>query len=86
MDNILIDEARTPLIISGPSTEATDEYYTLARVVRQLSPEDYEIEERTRSITLTDAAFKAEITPADEEEKKKLPPGFSMKLDLKRKK
>jgi uncharacterized protein (TIGR03066 family) len=38
------------------------------------------------SITLTGTAFKAEITPASEEERKKLPPGFSMKLDLKRKK
>jgi uncharacterized protein (TIGR03066 family) len=37
-------------------------------------------------ITLTGTALKAEITPASEEERKKLPPGFSMKLDLKRKK
>lgn len=37
-------------------------------------------------ITLTDTVLKAEITPADPEEKKQLPPGFSMKLDLKRKK
>ncbi|MBN1640498.1 MAG: hypothetical protein JXA09_04615 [Anaerolineae bacterium] len=57
VDNILIDEARTPLIISGPSTEATDEYYTLARVVRELTPEDFEIDERTRAITLTDAGY-----------------------------
>ena len=57
VDNILIDEARTPLIISGPATEPTDEYYLLARVVRQLSPEDYEIDERTRSVSLTDAGY-----------------------------
>jgi preprotein translocase subunit SecA len=57
VDNILIDEARTPLIISGPSSEAPDEYYLLAKVVRQLTPDDYEIEERTRSITLTDAGY-----------------------------
>lgn len=57
VDNILIDEARTPLIISGPASEPTDEYYLLARVVRQLAPDDYEIEERTRSITLTDAGY-----------------------------
>jgi preprotein translocase subunit SecA len=57
VDNILIDEARTPLIISGPSTEAPDEYYLLAKVVRQLTPDDYEIEERTRNITLTDAGY-----------------------------
>jgi preprotein translocase subunit SecA len=57
VDNILIDEARTPLIISGPATEPTDEYYTLARVVRQLTPDDYEIDVRTRGITLTDAGY-----------------------------
>ncbi len=57
VDNILIDEARTPLIISGPATEPTDEYYLLARVVRQLTPEDYEIDERTRSVSLTDAGY-----------------------------
>ncbi|HUT20666.1 MAG TPA: preprotein translocase subunit SecA, partial [Anaerolineae bacterium] len=57
VDNILVDEARTPLIISGPATEPTDEYYTLARVVRQLTPDDYEIDVRTRGITLTDAGY-----------------------------
>jgi preprotein translocase subunit SecA len=57
VDNILIDEARTPLIISGPSSEPTDEYYALARVVRALTPEDFEIDERTRAITLTDAGY-----------------------------
>ena len=57
VDNILIDEARTPLIISGPATEPTDEYYTLARVVRQLTPDDYEIDVRTRGITLTDTGY-----------------------------
>jgi preprotein translocase subunit SecA len=57
VDNILIDEARTPLIISGPASEPTDEYYTLARVVRQLTPDDYEIDVRTRGITLTDAGY-----------------------------
>jgi preprotein translocase subunit SecA len=57
VDNILIDEARTPLIISGPATEPTEEYYTLARVVRQLTPDDYEIDVRTRGITLTDTGY-----------------------------
>jgi preprotein translocase subunit SecA len=57
VDNILIDEARTPLIISGPATEPTEEYYTLARVVRQLTPDNYEIDVRTRGITLTDAGY-----------------------------
>lgn len=57
VDNILIDEARTPLIISGPAGEASDEYYRLADVVRKLGKDDYEIDQRTRSITLTEAGY-----------------------------
>ena len=57
VDNILIDEARTPLIISGPAGEASDEYYRLAEVVRKLSKDDYAIDERTRGITLTEAGY-----------------------------
>ena len=57
VDNILIDEARTPLIISGPSTDPTNDYFHLATAVHQLTPEDYEIEERTRNVTLTDAGY-----------------------------
>jgi len=53
VDNVLIDEARTPLIISGPSHEDSDNYTRMARVVKQLKPEDYEINERNRSISLT---------------------------------
>src|SRR5512136_1006969 len=55
VDNILIDEARTPLIISGPSEEDPSLYYQIARVVRQLKGEDFEIDERGRSIALTEA-------------------------------
>jgi preprotein translocase subunit SecA len=55
VDNILIDEARTPLIISGAAEEATQRYYTFARLVSQLKKdEDYSIDERTRSVHLTD--------------------------------
>ena len=57
VDNILIDEARTPLIISGPAGEASDEYYRLAELVRKLGPDDYTIEQRTRGITLTEAGY-----------------------------
>ncbi|HEX7593588.1 MAG TPA: preprotein translocase subunit SecA, partial [Anaerolineae bacterium] len=57
VDNILIDEARTPLIISGPAGEASDEYYRLAELVRKLAPDDYEIDQRTRGITLTEAGY-----------------------------
>ena len=55
VDNILIDEARTPLIISGPSQEDPRLYTECARVVKQLKPEHYEIDERNRSIALTEA-------------------------------
>ncbi len=57
VDNILIDEARTPLIISGPAGEASDEYYRLADLVRKLGPDDYTVDQRTRSITLTEAGY-----------------------------
>lgn len=57
VDNILIDEARTPLIISGPAGEASEEYYRLAEIVRKLSPDHYTIDQRTRSITLTEAGY-----------------------------
>ncbi len=54
VDNILIDEARTPLIISGPAQDDAEWYMRLAQVVRQLRPEDYELNERDRNITLTE--------------------------------
>ncbi len=55
VDNILIDEARTPLIISGPAEESTDQYARFASLVRQLRPEsDYSVEEKTRVVTLTE--------------------------------
>ena len=55
VDNILIDESRTPLIISGAAEEAAQRYYTFARLVSRLAKdEDYTIDERTRSASLTD--------------------------------
>ena len=54
VDNVLIDEARTPLIISGPSHDDSALYTRMARVVKQLKPEDYEINERDRNISLTE--------------------------------
>ena len=55
VDNILIDEARTPLIISGAAEEATKKYYSFARLTGQLKKdEDYSIDERTRTASLTD--------------------------------
>ncbi len=57
VDNILIDEARTPLIISGPAGEASEEYYRLAELVRKLAPDHYTLDARTRNITLTEAGY-----------------------------
>ena len=54
VDNVLIDEARTPLIISGPASDESQMYQQMALVVRQLRPEDYEIEERDRQVNLTE--------------------------------
>ena len=55
VDNILIDEARTPLIISGQAQESSDLYSKFAQVVRRLRPEaDYKVDEKDRIVTLTD--------------------------------
>jgi preprotein translocase subunit SecA len=55
VDNILIDEARTPLIISGAAEEATKRYYTFAQLVTRLSKDtDYTIDERKRTVNLTE--------------------------------
>ncbi len=54
VDNILIDEARTPLIISGPAADEAEWYVRMAQVVRALKEEDYEINERDRTVTLTE--------------------------------
>lgn len=54
IDNILIDEARTPLIISGPASDETEWYVRMAQIVRQLNPEDYEISEKDRFVALTE--------------------------------
>ena len=53
VDNVLIDEARTPLIISGPSHDDPEWYRRMATIVKKLKPEDYEISIRDRNITLT---------------------------------
>src|SRR5271157_2262956 len=55
VDSILIDEARTPLIISGPSEESTDKYYRINQVIPKLRREkDYTIDEKSRTVVLTE--------------------------------
>jgi preprotein translocase subunit SecA len=62
VDSILIDEARTPLIISGPSEESTDKYYKIDKIIPRLQKEiDYTIDEKARTVILTeDGNIKAE--------------------------
>ena len=58
VDSILIDEARTPLIISGPAEESTDKYYKIDKIVPKLIKEiDYTIDEKHRQATLTEEGF-----------------------------
>lgn len=55
VDSILIDEARTPLIISAPAGDNPESYYHFAKIASQLGPEDYVLDEKHRSVSLTDA-------------------------------
>ena len=58
VDSILIDEARTPLIISAPDTEPTQKYYKFASMVDKLNPDtDYTIDEKSKSATLTETGI-----------------------------
>jgi preprotein translocase subunit SecA len=54
VDNVLIDEARTPLIISGPASGDLEWYGKMAQTVKQLRPEDYEVNEKDRTVTLNE--------------------------------
>jgi preprotein translocase subunit SecA len=55
VDSILIDEARTPLIISGPLDDRSELYNTIDAFIPKLSPEDYEVDEKLRSASFTEA-------------------------------
>jgi len=57
VDNVLIDEARTPLIISGPASGDLEWYGKMAQIVRQLKPEDYEINEKDRNVSITEVGL-----------------------------
>ena len=54
VDSILIDEARTPLIISGPTEESTSLYYKVDNLIRRLDKRHYQVDEKTRTTTLTE--------------------------------
>ncbi len=53
IDSCLIDEARTPLIISGSTEDKTDQYLAIDKLIKQLSKDDYEIDEKDKNILLT---------------------------------
>ncbi len=57
VDNVLIDEARTPLIISGPAQGDLEWYGRMAQIVKQLKPEDYEVNEKDRATSLTEVGM-----------------------------
>lgn len=57
VDSILIDEARTPLIISGPSEDTSELYNKVDAVVVQLNADDYKIDEKDRHVTLTESGI-----------------------------
>ena len=54
VDSILIDEARTPLIISGPAEDRSELYVTINKLIPLLQPEHYELDEKTKNVTFTD--------------------------------
>ncbi|HEY0625198.1 MAG TPA: preprotein translocase subunit SecA [Allosphingosinicella sp.] len=54
VDSILIDEARTPLIISGPTDDKSELYMSVDAIVKQLHPDDYEVDEKQKSVVLTE--------------------------------
>ena len=55
VDSILIDEARTPLIISGPAEESTDKYFKVDRIIPRLRRDiDYQVDEKARTVNLTE--------------------------------
>ena len=74
VDSILVDEARTPLIISGPSQDRSDLYQQVDKLIPLLTPEHYKLDEKTRTVTYTEEGnealeqmlHEAGILPADQ--------------------
>ena len=57
IDSCLIDEARTPLVISGPAEDKTEQYLVIDKLIRKLIPEHYEIDEKDKNILLTNSGI-----------------------------
>ena len=66
VDSILIDEARTPLIISGPSESNASDYFLCNKIVNELTATDYQLDEKDRNINLTDAGIDSVETKLSE--------------------
>ncbi|CAK0753706.1 protein translocation ATPase [uncultured Gammaproteobacteria bacterium] len=54
VDSILVDEARTPLIISGPAQDSSDHYIAVDKLIAKLTPDDYDKDEKVRAVSLTE--------------------------------
>tara|TARA_Y100000590_G_scaffold397003_1_gene478219 strand:+ start:2049 stop:4589 length:2541 start_codon:yes stop_codon:yes gene_type:complete len=54
VDSILIDEARTPLVISGPTEDKSDQYYVCNKFIKELNKEDYELDEKNKNVMLSE--------------------------------
>ena len=57
VDSILIDEARTPLIISGPSDDNSNQYYLCTQVVNELDKQHYQLDEKDKNVSLTEVGI-----------------------------
>ena len=57
VDSILIDEARTPLIISGPAETTSDQYLVADKIIPHLVPEDYDLDEKGRTVSLSETGI-----------------------------
>ena len=57
VDNVLIDEARTPLIISGPASDDVEMYHRMAAIIRELTPDEYEVSEKDHQVYINDAGL-----------------------------
>ena len=66
VDSILIDEARTPLIISGPSESNASDYFLCNKIVNELTATDYQLDEKDKNINLTDAGIDSVETKLSE--------------------
>ena len=66
VDSILIDEARTPLIISGPSESNASDYFLCNKIINELTTADYQLDEKDRNINLTDAGIDSVETKLSE--------------------